>query len=97
MGLICCMVIDVVFLFGVMVGGGFVGRLWCGVLCGVWIGVDSWYFMVDFGGELDLVVVVWCGFVVMAGFGAMLIEIDIGDLIVYGDVEFMVLLFEFKV
>lgn len=68
-----------------------------GALAGKVIGVDTRYFTEDYGGEPDLVAVAQQGLAAIAALGATVIDVDTGDSFAYGDDEFTVLLFEFKV
>lgn len=61
------------------------------------IGIDRRYFTFDYGGEPDLLAVIQKGLDAMENLGATLIETDTGDYFEWGDAEFAVLLFEFKV
>lgn len=61
------------------------------------IGIDRRYFTADYGGEPDIIAVVQRGLDAMENLGATLIETDTGDYFEWGDAEFAVLLFEFKV
>ena len=68
-----------------------------GALAGKVIGVDTRYFTEDYGGEPDLVAVAMQGIAAITALGATVIDVDSGDPFAYGDDEFTVLLFEFKV
>jgi amidase len=107
-GPICRTVTDVAILLGVMqtpfgpvaghtVPASYTQFLKRGALNGARIGVDQRYFTPDYGGEDDLIAVAQEGMAAMESLGATLIPTDSGDPFLYGDDEFTVLLFEFKV
>lgn len=68
-----------------------------GALDGARIGVDVRYFSFDYGGEPDLIPLVFEALDVMQGLGATIVEVDTGDSFDYFDDEITSLLFEFKV